>query len=474
MAVATCSRTLEQEFGIPTAPVSTLEFADVIADDRRFHGVPLRFTYTPHPVAGMTAPVLRKYIDGTDPATHRRVMNEIVDALTQPISNEESRATDFAPATRSGIRQALLEPDTEGNLQRLFYERGWTDGLPIILPTEDRVAEMLTGTTHASDEVVGEIYLHDTRERLKFTVEMVAIIAVMAGARAEHLPVILAVASTGQPSIPGSTTPFATMLLVNGPIRNQVEMNSGIGAFSPRTLANSVVGRAWTLLTINWGYMRLRKQFWTSQGNPIGYNNMCVAESEERSPWEPFHVQKGFKPEESAISLFRGWNFINNVVGSSHRSIGEDMFTQLRPLPGLFSAATLILDPLVARHLKNDQGFQSKLDFCRWLSQNFKMPAEEFWDNDLVDMMMGPLANQGVQPYATWKKLPKDALIAPYNNPDNMNILVVGGETSPMWKVSDFSYTVSASVDKWRAKPLTGECADGSCGLPDAPSNGSH
>jgi hypothetical protein len=418
----------------------------------------------------MTSPVLRKYVEGADPATDRRVMEEIVEALTKPMSEEE-RLPDFVPATRIGVRQALLDPDTDDNLQRLFYERGWTDGLPIILPTEERVAEMLTGTTHPPDEVVGEVYLHDTREHLKFTVEMVAIIGVMAGARPEQLPVLLAVASTGQPSIPGSTTPFATMLLVNGPIRNQIGMNSGIGAFSPRTLANSVIGRAWTLLTINWGYMRLKKQFWTSQGNPIGYNNMCVSENEERSPWEPFHVQKGFKPEESAVSLFRGWNLINNVVGSSRRSIGEDMFTQLRPLPGLFSAATLILDPLVARHLKNDQGFQSKPDFCRWLSKNFRMPAGEFWDNDLVDMLMGPLANQGVEPYAAWKKLPKDALIAPYDKPENMNVLVVGGETSPMWKVADFSFTVSASVDKWRATPLADGCSDGSCGFPDEPSN---
>lgn len=377
-------------------------------------------------------------------------MDEVVEALTKPASDIE-RVADEVPVTRSGVAQEFLEPDTEDNLQRLFFERGWTDGLPIILPTEERVAQMLTGTKHAPDEVVGEIFLFDTRERLTFTVEMVAIIAVMAGARPEDLPVLLAVASTRQPSIPGSTTPFATMLVVNGPIRNEIGINSGIGAFSPRALANSVIGRAWTLLTINWGYFRLKKQFWSSQGNPIGYNNMCVGENEEGSPWEPFHVQKGFGVEESTVSLFRGWNFLNNVDGSSHRTTGEAMFTQLRALGGLFSAATLILDPLVARHLKNDQGFGSKLDFCRWLSQNFKMPAGEFWDNDdVIEMLMGPLANQGVEPYATWKRVPRDAMIAPYDKPENMNIIVVGGETSPLWKVTDFSHSVSVSIDKWR------------------------
>ena len=412
----------------------------------------------------MPPSVLRGYIEGKDPATQRTVIEEVIEAITKPVSEDEFIG-DFAPVSRTGVRQTLLEPDTEDNLQRLFYERGWTDGLPIILPTEERVAEMLAGTNRAPDEVVAEIFLHDTQEYLTFTVEMVAIIGVMAGARPEHLPVLLAVASTGHPSIPGSTTPFACMLLVNGPIRNEIEMNSGIGAFSPRNLANSVIGRAWTLLTINWGYMRLRKQFWTSQGNPIGYNNMCVAENEERSAWEPFHVQKNFRPEESVISLFRGYN----VVGSSHRSVGKDMLLQLGALPGLFSAATLILDPLVARHLKENEGFRTKLDFCRWLSENFKMPAGQFWGTDLIHMMMAPLADQGVEPYASWKKLPPDALIAPYDKPENINIVVVGGETSPMWKVADFAYATSASVDKWRAKPAADGCTDGSCGLPDEP-----
>ena len=439
-----------------------------MADDRRFHGVPLRFIYTPHPVVGMPPSVLRSYIDGDNPATQQTVIGEVIEALTKPVSEDEFEG-DFAPASRTGLRQTQLAPDTEDNLQRLFYERGWTDGLPVILPTEERVAEMLTGTNRSPDEVVTEIFLHDTQEYLKFTVEMVAIIGVMAGARAEHLPVLLAIASTGHPSIPGSTTPFACMLLVNGPIRNEIEMNSGIGAFSPRTLANSVIGRAWTLLTIHWGYLRLKKQFWTSQGNPIGYNNMCVAENEERSAWEPFHVQKKFRPEESVVSLFRGWSFVNNVVGSSQRSVGKDMFLQLGALPGLFSAAMLILDPLVARHLKENEGFQTKLDFARWISENFTVPAGQFWGTDLIHMMMAPLADQGVEPYATWKKLPEDTLIRPYDKPENINIVVVGGETSPMWKVSDFAYATSASVDKWRARPLSDSCTDGSCGLPDEP-----
>ncbi len=435
-----------------------------MAADRRYNGVPLRFAYTPHPVAGMNSSVLRSYVEGADPASGRLVMDEVVDALTKPLGPGE-RVVEHARVPWSRLPQELIEPDTEDNLQRLFYERGWTDGLPVILPTRERVAAMLEGTTHLPDEVVGEIYLERTFERVRFTVEMVAIIGVMAGARPEHLPVILAVASTAEPSIPRSTTPFGRMLLVNGPVRHEIGMNAGVGAFSPRTLANSVIGRAWTLLTISWGGFRLKEQFWSSQGNPVSYSNMCVAENEEASPWEPFHVEKGFEATESTVSLFRGWNVVNNVVGSSHRSVGEDMFTQIRPLVSPYSAATLVLDPLVARHLESDQGFKTKAAFCRWLSEHFRLPAREYWDNDVVDMLVGPLAVRGVEPYATWRNLPPDTLIAPYDKPAEMNVVVVGGETSPMWKVSDFSYTVSASVDRWRAQPLTTECDDGSCGL---------
>jgi hypothetical protein len=417
--------------------------------DRRVHGVPLRFIYTPHPVAGMTSAVLRSYIEGADPITKRALMDEVVEALTKP-AGKDDRVEGPALGSIGGTQRQLLGPETEDNLQRLFYEQGWTDGLPIVLPTEERVARMLQGTTHPPEEVVTEIYLHDTRERVSFTVEMVAVVGVMAGAQPEHLPILLAVASTGEPSIPGSTTPFARMLLVNGPIRNEIGMNAGIGAFSPRTLANSVIGRAWTLLTINWGYFRLRKQFWSSQGNPISYGNMCVAENEEASPWEPFHLDKGFSPTESTVSLFRGWNVVNNVVGSSHRPVGEEMCIQLRPLVSPYSAATMILDPLVARHLATDAGFGAKEDLCRWLAEHFTMPAGEYWDNDLVDMLVGPLAIRGVEPYASWRKLPADSLIAPYDKPENLNVIVVGGETSPMWKVSDFSYTTTASVDRWR------------------------
>ncbi len=418
--------------------------------DREFHGVPLRFIYTPHPVASMPPTVLRGYIEGTDPATGKPILDEVIQALTRPYTAEESR--NFAVVRPLPDRQRYLDADTEDTLQRLFVERGWSDGLPIVLPTEERVAEMLAGTRQPPGKKVGKAQIEDTQEILETTVETVAVAAVMAGARPEHLPILLAIASTGQPAIQPSTLPFTSALLVNGPIREEIGMNSGMGALGPYNPTNAVLGRAWTLMSILWGYARRKRTFWTSQGNNYTYNNLCMAENEQRSVWEPFHVRKGHERGESTVSLFRGWNLINSTGAASRRSWGDEIKLQMHALPPLFSAATLILDPLLARHLKDHEGFQTPLDIARWISDTVRMPASRFWENDIIDMLVAPLALHGVQPYASWKSIPGDTLIAPYHRPDKISILVVGGETSPLWKISDLDYTGTASIDMWRAK----------------------
>ena len=398
----------------------------------------------------MPPSVLRAYIEGNDPDTERPLLDEVLEALTKPYSAEESKNIAVVRPEPTG-RKRLIEADTEDNLQRLFIERGWSDGLPVVLPTEERVARMLEGTSQPPEKIVGKSFIVDTQENLQVSVETVAIAAVMAGARPEHLPVLLAIASTGQPAIQPSTLPFTSAVLVNGPIRNEIGMNSAMGAMGPFNLANAVIGRAWTLMSKIWGYARRRRTFWTSQGNNYTYNNLCLAENEERSVWAPFHVQKGHKRDESVVSLFRGWNLINSTGAAARRSWGEEVKLQMQALPALFSCATLILDPMLARHLKENEGFQTPADISRWISENVTMPASRFWSNDIIDMLVAPLALGGVKPYAEWKQLPGDALIAPYHRPQKVNILVIGGETSPLWKISDLDHTATASIDKWKA-----------------------
>ena len=126
-------------YGIPTAPSPPTSTRATCSREMRALGAALPFVYTPHPVVSMPRETLYSYIEGDDPLTGKRVIDEIVDALTKTPGEAAARPTrdqSAAPhAEGSSAREEMLAPDTEDNLQRLFYERGWTDGLPVILPT---------------------------------------------------------------------------------------------------------------------------------------------------------------------------------------------------------------------------------------------------------------------------------------------------------------------------------------------------
>ncbi len=465
-AVAGASVILEQKYGVPTAPFTTDAFIEVVANDRKARYVP--FLFTPHPVIGMSDETLDGYISGKNPDSGKPVIQDIIDNLTKPVDPKKLKFK-AAKVESKGTAGSFLKPDTEENLQQLFYDKGWTDGLPIILPTEERVKKMLAGTGADPNEIVGEMMRFDIRGMVKYTVRNVAVLAVMAGAKPEYLPVILATAAHKLDAIQSSTSNWSAMLLVNGPIRNEIGMNSGIGALSPVNMANAVIGRAWSLMSTCWVDIRPKKNMWSSQGSSLNYNNNCCAENEEASPWEPFHVQHEFRKEESTVSIFRGWVFVNSAGTASRRSIGEEMCLNLSFIPPTNGAATIVMDPLIAKMLKNKDGFKTKQEYSRWLSENIKMPVERYWGFDHVDWMVTPLAIQGIEPFATFKKARPEELIAPYHDPNKISLVVVGGETNPLWQYSEYSYQGSESIDKWRAKPAGVECKDGKCGLPDEP-----
>src|SRR5208282_5193587 len=256
--------------------MASARFADFAARDTLNHGMNMRFSFVPYPLVGRPREVLKQYVEGNDPISGKTLMPQVVEALTKPLTEEERNPK----PVRSEFRSRLLMPDTEENLQELFLENGWTDGMPIVLPTEERVARMLTGTAADPNEVVGRMTVTTLQEKLEYTVEKVAVNAVMSGAKPEHLPVILALAASQEGSMPSSTTSFGRMAVVNGPIREEIGMNSGLGALSPFNHANAVIGRAWTLMTINLGDARLGETFMGSTGNNTNYNNMFVAENE--------------------------------------------------------------------------------------------------------------------------------------------------------------------------------------------------
>jgi hypothetical protein len=428
--------------------MASARFAEFATTDSKNHGMNLRFTFPPYPLVGRPREVLRQYANGNDPITGKPLMPQVVDALTMPLTKEERHPKPL----RGAPRPRMLKPDTEENLNRLFLENDWTDGLPIVLPTEERVAHMLTGTAADPNEVVGRMTITTLQEQFEYTVEKVAINAVMAGAGPEHLPVILALAASQEGSMPSSTTSFGRMAVVNGPIREEIGMSCGLGALSPFNHANAVIGRAWTILTINLGDSRLGETFMGSTGNPLNYNNMCFAENEERSVWAPFHVQKGFKKEESVVSIFRGWSAINSMgAAGCCRPAQEEMLIIMQAFAGITGAITFVMDPLVASHLK-EQGFETPQQFGKWISENFKMTAGQFFSSDLGYSLSQPLARDGVEPFASWWKLPKDTLITPYINPDQISSIVVGGETQALWFTTDMMRTQTISIDRWRPK----------------------
>ena len=185
--------TIDHKYGVPTVAFHTQPFERVVRSVTQLNGMPrMRQVFVPQPVMGKTPQQLRAYIDGTDPITGRPVMQEVIEGLTMPLDDDDLKQITFERST-----PRLVDADTEENLHRLFQDNLWTDYLPIILPTEERVAAMLAHTSHKPDEVVGHMRATHFREYWEYTVEKVAVNAVMAGARPEYFPVILALAATG-------------------------------------------------------------------------------------------------------------------------------------------------------------------------------------------------------------------------------------------------------------------------------------
>jgi hypothetical protein len=194
--------TIEAKYGVPVVAMHTDKFDRVVESVARVNGMPgLRQVFVPQPIMGKTAPQLRAYVDGLDPITGRPVMQEVVEGLTRALP--ETGPVEYERST-----PRLVEPDTGENLEQLFLDNHWTDGLPIVLPTEARVAAMLAATRRKPDEVVGRMRSTHFREYWQYTVEKVAVNAVMAGARPAYFPVILALASTGSPRGAAAPAPW--------------------------------------------------------------------------------------------------------------------------------------------------------------------------------------------------------------------------------------------------------------------------
>lgn len=185
-----------------------------------------------------------------------------------------------------------------------FYERGWTDGLPIVPPTEMRVQSMLSGMPwRTADQVISVV---PPRMGVA-TMEQIAVNAVMAGCKPAYLPVIVAaLQAVSEPAYGLShrqttTHSGAPLIIVNGPIVERLRINCGRGLFGPGWRANATIGRALRLVLVNIGGAGPHVD--ASQTGHPGKYTYCIAEYEAANPWQPLHVERGFSSEQSVVTL---------------------------------------------------------------------------------------------------------------------------------------------------------------------------
>src|SRR6185312_15681159 len=222
----------------------------------------------------------------------------------------------------TSTREFVAEEAAMGarELVEYCYEQGWTDGLPVVPPIQEFVDELLAQTDRDPDQVL-MVQEHLSRS---CNVRQAAINAVMAGCRPEYFPVVLAVMDAfdagggARGGLMQSTTGQAEIILVNGPIRQQLGFNSLGNIFGPGDRPNATVGRALRLIVMNVFGIRPHEFDQSTQGTSAKYA-CCLAENEEDSPWEPLHVERGYAADTSTVTV----QMIRSDVYVEHRSTQE-------------------------------------------------------------------------------------------------------------------------------------------------------
>lgn len=429
----------------PAVPIVISEFYQQETEKARNEGLPgLRTQWIRGPVWAKTREELRRdVINGNNPITGKPVMQEIVEKFTKPLTAEEKKTGEIirtkGPATFT---------DTPEKLQKMFLDNRWTDFLPIVLPTEERVNDMLKGTSHNPNDQAGKMSPTQTGtyfEDWTYSVKDVAVNAVMAGCKPEYLPLLLAVAATGKEAISVSDNSFVEALVINGNIRDEIGLNYGVGAMGPYALANTTIGRAWSLISINLGNCgKVGTTYMGVVGNPMNLINIVIAENEKESPWEPFSVRKGFKKGENVVSLLEGWGVLSAAnwkaanwgpVMDYPKAI-KDIFDQ----QGMLFGSCAILSPPIANFVKN-AGYSTAQDFEKWVAPTPQFPMAK----------MAPPAAKAVPAAATEGQTPAPKPKAPgMGGMSSVAIIVTGGTNNNYYSVGGLRYLRSVQIDPWR------------------------
>jgi hypothetical protein len=284
-----------------------------------------------------------------------------------------------APAPRSGALRDGVEVADPWAAIETCYGNGWTDGLPVVPPTESLVDATLAAGPWKPDDVL----LHEPVRDRAVTAEKAAINAVMAGCLPEYFPVVgAALQAIGDPSFmlhgpATSTGGSALMIIVNGPIRERLGLNAKTNLFGPGCRANATIGRSLRLVLLNCldcrpGVLDKSTQGWA------GKYSLCFAEDEAESPWEPLHVSRGFAAEQSAVTVFAsesGHNVLSHGTGDAEELLA--CFADALAGLGSFSPgrSVIVFAPEHAGHLRRAGWTRGQTQ--RWLYDHAWRPLAD-------------------------------------------------------------------------------------------------
>jgi hypothetical protein len=334
-----------------------------------------------------------------------------------------------AEASGSRLRARRIEIAEHDDAFEFMFDQGLTDGLPVVPPTPERVLRMLAGTARDAQDVVAIV----PPNMAPATVEKIAANAVMAGCRPEYLPVVIAALEavcTDEFNIHGvmATTWGATpCIVVNGPVRQRIGMNMGLNALGQGNRANATIGRALKLVLRNVGGSQPGGTERPTLGWP-GRFTMCFAEWEERSPWEPLHVERGFKAEESVVTVL--------AVEGPHQ-IADQTSRTARALAGSFGLGVESF-----WHPKSHMQGDILLVVCPehvdtiaregWAKADVRARMQEITSRPLRELMADEESGEGMLPRWYGPSGPSEEQLSKpvpkFRDPKYINIAVAGSE----------------------------------------------
>jgi peroxiredoxin len=335
-----------------------------------------------------------------------------------------------AEAEGSPIRARRIEIADQDDVFEFMFDQGLTDGLPVVPPTPERVIRMLRGTRRDAQEVIGMV----APNYAPLTIEKIAINAVMAGCKPEYLPVVIAAAEVicvPEFCIHGltATTYGATpIIVVNGPIRHKIGMNSGINVLGQGNRANATIGRAIKLIVRNVGGGRPGEVERATFGSASKYT-CCFAENEERSPWEPLHVERGFAASDSVVTCFGLESGPHQIADQTSRtaralagSLGLGAEASWHPKTHNFGDVLMVISPEHGDTIGRD----------RWSKEQVREQMQKVTMRPLRELLptddyggLGALPDQVKQKTRSEAELSK--LVPKFASTKNIHMVVAGG-----------------------------------------------